>query len=138
MRSCHDGTLSAFGVNLVPGPSCIYSHLSRDYTFDYAQRGLMPQRLSEWVTRARARWPRSFRNKSESGIFGDGRYAVLTCEYFHASAGRMMYSEVHLFETLEEAQNYKNGLDDFGRSHGTGSTGTYWAFSGSMPFLGKM
>lgn len=36
-----------------------------------------------------------------------------------------MYSEVHLFDSIEEAQNYKNGLDDFGRSHGIGSTGTY-------------
>jgi len=25
----------------------------------------------------------------------------------------MMYSEVHLFETLEEAEKYKHGLDDF-------------------------
>src|ERR1700732_5246052 len=51
--------------------------------------------------------------------------AELTCAYFHTSACRMMYSEVHLFESLEEAQNYKDGLDDFGRSHGTGSTDTY-------------
>ena len=85
----------------------------------------MPKRSSEWVEKARARWPRSFRNKRESGIFGDGRYAVLTCAYFHPSARRMMNSEVHLFETLEEAQKYKNGLDDFGRSHSTGSTDTY-------------
>jgi hypothetical protein len=84
----------------------------------------MPQRLSDWVQKARARWPRSFRNKSESGIFG-GRYAVLTCAFFHPSARRMMYSEVHLFESLENAQDYKNGLDDFARSLGTGSTGTY-------------
>jgi hypothetical protein len=75
--------------------------------------------------KARARWPRSFRNNRESGIFGDGRYAVMTCAYFHPSARRMMYSEVHLFETLEEAQKYKNGLDDFGRSNATGSTDTY-------------
>jgi hypothetical protein len=125
MESCRDGKLSASASTWSPGPPCIYNHLSRDYTFDCAQRGLMPQRLSEWVTKARARWPRSFRNKGESGIFGDGRYAVLTCAFFHQSAGRMMYSEVHLFETLEGAQNYKNGLDDFGRSHGTGSTDTY-------------
>ena len=74
----------------------------------------MPKRSSEWVEKARARWPRSFRNKRESGTFGDGRYAVLTCAYFHPSARRMMNSEVHLFETLEEAQKYRNGLDDFG------------------------
>ena len=107
------------------GPPCIYGHLICDYTFDYTQSGLMPKRLSEWVRKARERWPRSFRNKGESGIFSDGRYAVLTCAHFHPSARRMMYSEVHLFETLEEAQKYKNGLDDFGRSHGTGSTDKY-------------
>jgi hypothetical protein len=99
--------------------------LNREYTSHYIQSGLMPKRVSEWVAKARARWPRSFRNNRESGIFGDGRYAVMACAYFHPSARRMMYSEVHLFDTLEEAQKYKNGLDDFGRSNATGSTDTY-------------
>lgn len=104
MRSCRDRKRSAFAVNLVR--PAFTNLLGRDYTFDYAQGGLMPQRLSEWVQKARARWPSSFRNKGESGIFGEGRYAVLTCAYFHTSACRMMYSEVHLFESLEEALNY--------------------------------
>jgi hypothetical protein len=123
MRSCRDRKRSAFAVNLAR--PAFTNLLGRDYTFEHAQGGLMPQRLSQWVQKARARWPRSFRNKGESGIFGEGRYAVLTCAFFHTSACRMMYSEVHLFESLEEAQNYKDGLDDFGRSHGTASTDTY-------------
>lgn len=68
----------------------------------------MPRRLSEWVTKARARWPRSHRAKE---ISGDGRFAVLTCGFFHPSAQRMCYSEVHLFATQEEATRFKQELD---------------------------
>lgn len=56
----------------------------------------MAPKMSDWITKARKRWPRSFKEKE---IFGDGRYAVLTCAFSHPSAGQMMYSEVHLSPT---------------------------------------
>ena len=62
----------------------------------------------EWRTKASKRWPRSFRAKE---IFGDGRYAVLTCAFLHPSAGQMMYSEVYLFATQQEAADFKAVLD---------------------------
>ncbi len=68
----------------------------------------MPRRVSDWIANARNRWPRSFRNKE---IFGDGRYAVLTCAFLHPSAEQMMYSEVYLFATQQEAANFKATLD---------------------------
>jgi hypothetical protein len=51
----------------------------------------------KWGSNARRRWP-----KSE--VYGEGRFAVLTCAFFHTSARQMMYSEVHLFQTLDEAK----------------------------------
>jgi len=95
-------------TQLDPSYALAWAWLSRTRSFQ-ANQGLIPME----------------EGRRESGIFGEGRYAVLTCAYFHTSACRMLYSEVHLFESLEEAQNYKDGLDDFGRSHGTGSTDTY-------------
>jgi len=68
----------------------------------------MPPKLSDWIAKARSRWPRSFR---EGEIFGDGRYAVLTCAFRHPSAGRMMYSEVHLFPTEQVAIDFKARMD---------------------------
>jgi hypothetical protein len=68
----------------------------------------MPKKVSNWVTRARNRWPRSF---TEKEIFGDGQYAVLMCPFMHPSAGRMMYSEVHLFDTREKAAQFKANMD---------------------------
>lgn len=56
----------------------------------------------------RKRWPRSVRAKE---IFGDGRYTVLTCAFQHPSAAQMTYSEVHLFETDQEAREFKATLD---------------------------
>ena len=50
-----------------------------------------------WGRKARRRWPRS-------GVEGNGRYAVVTCAFFHPSARQMCYSDVFLFPTLEEAQ----------------------------------
>jgi len=37
---------------------------------------------------------------------------VLTCAFRHPSARQMMYSEVHLFDTRQEALDFKAGLDD--------------------------
>lgn len=68
----------------------------------------MPKKISEWAMKARNRWPHSFKEKE---IFGDGQYAVLTCAFFHPSAGRMTYSEVHLFDTKEKACQFKAELD---------------------------
>jgi hypothetical protein len=68
----------------------------------------MPRGVSEWIGKARKRWPRTFKAKE---IFGDGRYAVLACAFLHPSAGQMMYSEVYLFETEQEAEKFKTALD---------------------------
>lgn len=68
----------------------------------------MAHKVSDWIAQARNRWPRSFKAKE---IFGDGRYAVLTCAFLHPSAGQMMYSEVHLFHTQQEAEDFKSSLD---------------------------
>ena len=51
----------------------------------------------KWGSNARRRWPRS-------KVHGDGRFAVLTCAFMHPSARQMVYSDVHLFHTLEEAK----------------------------------
>ncbi len=64
--------------------------------------------VSDWIVKARKRWPRTFKAKE---IYSDGQYAVLTCAFLHPSAGQIMYSEVYLFETAEEATNFKSGLD---------------------------
>jgi hypothetical protein len=68
----------------------------------------MPPKLTNWIAKARNRWPHSFQEKE---IFGDGRYAVLTCAFRHPSAGQMMYSEVHLFPTEQEAVDFKAKMD---------------------------
>ena len=68
----------------------------------------MPTKVSNWLSTARKRWPRSFK---ENEIFGDGQYAVLTCAFRHPSAGQMMYSEVYLFERPQEAAEFKAKLD---------------------------
>jgi hypothetical protein len=68
----------------------------------------MPPKLGDWIAKARKRWPRSFREKE---IFGDGRYAVLTCAFRHPSAAQMVYSEVHLFPTEQEAAEFKANMD---------------------------
>lgn len=68
----------------------------------------MAPKMSDWITKARKRRPRSFKEKE---IFGDGRYAVLTCAFSHPSAGQMMYSEVHLFPIEQEAMAFKSQLD---------------------------
>jgi hypothetical protein len=68
----------------------------------------MPAKVSDWIAKARKHWPRSFKEKE---IFGDGRYAVLTCAFPHPSAGQMVYSEVHLFPTEQEAVDFKTKLD---------------------------
>lgn len=69
----------------------------------------MSKEVSEWIEKARKRWPRSYKAKE---IHGDGRYAVLTCAFQHPSAHQMMYSEVNLYETHELALKFKAGLDD--------------------------
>jgi hypothetical protein len=68
----------------------------------------MPTKVSDWLSKARKRWPRTAKAKE---IFGDGRYAVLTCPFMHPSAGQMIYSEVYLFETQQEATDFKAKLD---------------------------
>ena len=69
----------------------------------------MSAQLSEYVKRARLRFPRSYRDHS---IHGDGRFAVLTCSFMHPSAGRMCYSDVYLFSSLSEAESLQRGLND--------------------------
>jgi len=64
--------------------------------------------VRDWIGKARKRWPRTFKAKE---IFGNGRYAVLTCPFLHPCAGQMMYSEVYLFETEQEAGKFKATLD---------------------------
>ena len=73
----------------------------------------MAARLSEYVKRARQRFPRSHRDRS---IHGDGRFAVLTCAFSHPSAGSMCYSDVHLFSNLPDAEAFQRGLDECGRT----------------------
>lgn len=68
----------------------------------------MPPRLGDWIAKARKRWPRSFQ---ENEIFGDGRYAVLTCAFPHPSARQMVYSEVHLSPIELEAAEFKANVD---------------------------
>ena len=68
----------------------------------------MPQNVSDWLARARKRWPRTFKAHE---IFGDGRYAVLTCAFSHPSAGQIMYSEAHLFPNEQQALNFKVKMD---------------------------
>jgi hypothetical protein len=68
----------------------------------------LPTKVSDWLSKARKRWPRSF---EENQILGDGRYAVLTCPFLHPSAGQMMYSEVYLFETQQKAEDFNAELD---------------------------
>lgn len=68
----------------------------------------MSARLSEYVRRARLRFPRSHKDHS---IRGDGRFAVVTCAFMHPSAGRMCYSDVYLFPTLPEAESLQRELD---------------------------
>jgi len=55
----------------------------------------------KWDGNARRRWPRS-------DVHGNGRFAVVTCAFFHPSARRMTYSDVYLFGTLDEAQENQN------------------------------
>jgi hypothetical protein len=64
--------------------------------------------ISDWIVKARKRWPRTFEARE---ISGDGRYAVLSCAFLHRSAGQMMYSEVYLFKTEPEAADFKVTLD---------------------------
>jgi hypothetical protein len=68
----------------------------------------MATTISPWIKKARQRWPRSHAAKE---IRGDGRYAVLTCTFFHPSAQQMMYSEVQLFDSRQQAQDFKTKLD---------------------------
>ena len=51
-----------------------------------------------WCTVAKRRWPRS------RVILGKGPFAVLTCAFFHRDGRQMMYSEIHLHETREAAE----------------------------------
>jgi hypothetical protein len=64
----------------------------------------MPKTVSEWIKTARTLWPR---NCKEKQIFGDGRYAVLTCAFLHPGPRQMVYSEVHLFQTKNKALKCK-------------------------------
>ncbi len=50
-----------------------------------------------WATVARRRWPRS------KVVLGKGQFAVLTCAFYHATGRQMFYSEIHLCETHEQA-----------------------------------
>ena len=56
-----------------------------------------------WNTLAKRRWPRST-------VIGKGQFAVLTCAYFHPSARRMQYSDAHLFETQETAEQFQKTI----------------------------
>jgi hypothetical protein len=53
-----------------------------------------------WVAVAKRRWPRS-------KVHGEGQFAVLTCPFYHTSGREMMYSEVSLFETRADAEEYR-------------------------------
>ncbi|MGA3263047.1 MAG: hypothetical protein ABSC47_03270 [Terracidiphilus sp.] len=52
---------------------------------------------------AKKRWPKS-------KVWGQGQFAVLTCAYFHPSARRMQYAEIHLFATRDEAAEYQKTM----------------------------
>lgn len=57
-----------------------------------------------WSTVAKRRWPRS------RVILGKGRFAVLTCAFFHTTGRQMVYSEVHLHETREAAEEFSKTM----------------------------
>jgi hypothetical protein len=59
------------------------------------------KRLTAFQEAARRRWPLNYK---EHGVQGDGQFAVLCCTFFHPSARYQCYGELHLCETLEQAQ----------------------------------
>jgi hypothetical protein len=56
--------------------------------------------MATWRSIAKRRWPKS-------DVTGQGQFAVLTCAYMHPSARQFQYSEVHLFETQDEAAKFQ-------------------------------
>jgi hypothetical protein len=64
-----------------------------------------------WYEIAKLRWPRST-------VTGNGQFAVLTCALQHTSGQQTVYSDIHLFETLEAAKQARTTV--YCRAHTKG------------------
>lgn len=69
-------------------------------------------RNSRWTTVAKRRWPKS------NVFLGSGPFAVLTCAFYHDTGRQMVYSEVHLCETREQAEQLSESLYCHARTRG--------------------
>jgi hypothetical protein len=59
---------------------------------------LIGAEIVNWNGIARRRWPRS-------RYHGNGRYAVLTCCFFHPTGRCRMYSDIIMFSSEQEAED---------------------------------